>query len=306
MRAQFENRRLRSCLWLVALLQKHKRLTFAEINHYWLQDEDISGGIALPRRTYTDYIHSIEDILGIIIECDKRTNTYFIVVQDDGGLSQWLISTFSIGQLVQESQTVRDRILLEQPAKGMEYFNLIVESFRRGCCLEAGYRKFEDAAPYRCHLRPYCLKSYGGRWYLLAIKDNGEHPITLALDRMTEMRLFSEDLWQPEETFSPSQHYAYSFGVWGGQGEPPVIRLRVYGRERNYLRTQPLHPSQKEQKIDDETSDFTLRCHATRDLLLHLLSHGQGIEVIEPQQFREEMAQEVRGMSLRYGGTKDQ
>lgn len=301
MRAQIENRRLRSCLWIVALLQKHLRLTFAEINQYWQQDEDISGGLSLPRRTFTDYQHVIQDTLGVIIECDKRTNTYNIALQDDGGLSEWLISSFSVGQLVQESQAVRDRILLGNAPQGMQYFNLIVESIRRGCCLEAGYKKFEDAEPYHCHLRPYCLKYYGERWYLLAIKDDGAHPITLALDRMTEMRLLSEDLWQPEETFSPAQHYANSFGIWGAEGEPPVIRLRVYGRERNYLRTQPLHHSQKERVIDDETSDFTLRCHPTRDLLLHLLSHGRGIEVIEPRQLREEMVEELRGMADHYG-----
>lgn len=314
--AHIENRKLRICLWLVTLLQKHQGLTYDELNHYWQQDEAISDGRSLPKRTFLDYRGAIQDTLGIVVECDRRTNRYSITLQADGGLSEWLISSFSVGLLVEESQAVRDRILLAPSPQGMEHWSLLVESFRRQCCVELWYQKFQDDEP-QCHrLQPYCLKSYGGRWYLLAAHHevptaaDGAHLqlLTYALDRITQLRLLSHDAFVPDADFSPQAYFANSFGVWASADEPPLIRLRVTGRERHYLRTQPLHASQREVPLrpcDDgyapHTSHFLLRCHATRDLMLALLSHGRDLEVLEPASLRRELAEEVRAMAEHYG-----
>lgn len=301
MKAQIENRRLRSCLWLVSLLQRHRELTYAEINAYWCADADISGGSDLPRRTFTDYCHVIEDTLGMLIECNRRGNTYSIGATSDGTLSQWLISSFSVSQLVRESEEVRDRIILGLPPSGMGYFNTIVEAFRNNCCIRITYQKFDGVEPYDCHLQPYCLKIHQQRWYLLAIKDHGTRPVTFALDRMKHVELLHDEIFMVEDGFSAQEYYKGSFGVWTQEGEAPEVLLRAYGSERNYLRTLPLHASQREVKTAADYSDFVLKCFPTRDLLLHLLSHGQGLEVLSPDSLRRDMAHEVRLMMERYG-----
>lgn len=301
MEAMIENRKLRSCLWIVNVLQKHHRLTLAEIGDYWQRDETISLGLMLSRRTFFNYRSAIQDMLGIVIDCDKATNTYYINLEEGSKLSNWLISSFNISQLMTDSQEVRERILLDAPPSGAEHFTTVVEAFRRQCCLKVTYQKFDEAEPYECHLQPYCLKIHQQRWYLLAVKNHGVHAATFALDRMLRVELLHDEAFLPPAAFSAQDFYGSCFGVWTGEGEVPRIRLRAYGNERNYLRTLPLHASQREVVKDDDYSDFEVNCYTTRDLLLHLLSHGRGLEVLEPAEFREAMKQEVIGMFERYG-----
>lgn len=56
MKESFENHRLRSCLWIANVLERHKALTLHEINQRWVEDENISGGVEISRRTFYNYI----------------------------------------------------------------------------------------------------------------------------------------------------------------------------------------------------------------------------------------------------------
>lgn len=299
MNNQIQNRRMLVCLWLVRTLQLHKQLTMAEIRQLWL-NSTLSEGNPLPRQTFIDYRNAAEEFLGLEIACDRRTNKYYIAERDDSQLSNWLISSFSVGNLLSEQQTVRDRILLDAPPKGIEYFDMIIDAFRNSYALEMTYRKFSDSEPYTCHIEPYCLKHDQQRWYLLGRKDHRPYLQTFALDRIVSLEALHKESFCPEEDFSAQQYYAHSFGVFVGEMKPEPIRIRAFGIGRDYLRTAPLHASQKEETIDQNTSDFTLYCRPTRDLMLHLLGQGADVEIIEPQSLRESISEEIRKISNRY------
>lgn len=301
MNNQIENRRLRICLWLVKNLQRHKALTLEEIRELWGKSEFSNDGQSyLHRQSFVDYRNTAEDLLHIEIGCDRRTNKYYLANKDDSKLSDWLISSFSIGDLAREQQDIKDRILLDQPPLGIEYFDLIVDAFREGYAMEMTYKKFYDSEPYTCFIEPYCLKHDQKRWYLLARKDHRPYLQTFALDRILSITERKDCPFKPEEDFSPRQHFEHSFGVFVGEQPPINIKIRAYGVGRDYLRTAPLHHTQREVLLDNETSDFTIYCRATRDLMLHLLSQGSDIEVIEPLEFREQIEAEAKKIIARY------
>lgn len=301
MNNQIENRRLRICLWLVKNLQRHKALTLEEIRELWGKSEFCSDGQSyLHRQSFVDYRNTAEELLHIEIGCDRRTNKYYLANKDDSKLSDWLISSFSIGDLAREQQDIKDRILLDQPPLGIEYFDLIVDAFREGYAMEMTYKKFYDSEPYTCFIEPYCLKHDQKRWYLLARKDHRPYLQTFALDRILSITERKDCPFKPEEDFSPRRHFEHSFGVFVGEQPPINIKIRAYGVGRDYLRTAPLHHTQREVLLDNETSDFTIYCRATRDLMLHLLSQGSDIEVIEPLEFREQIEAEAKKIIARY------
>lgn len=302
MNIQTENRRLRICLWLVRMLQRYKALTLNEIRELWSKSEFYHDQPILHRQAYVDYRNIAEELLHIEIGCDRRTNRYYLANKDDSKLSDWLISSFSLGDLAREQQDVKDRILLDQPPLGIEYFDLIVDAFREGYALEMTYKKFYDSEPYTCFIEPYCLKHDRQRWYLLARKDHRSYLQTFALDRIQSITERKDCPFMPEKFFSPRQHFEHSFGVFVGAQPPINIKIRAYGVGRDYLRTAPLHHSQKEIVYDEEASDFTLYCRATRDLMLHLLSQGSDIEVLEPIGFRKQIETEAKRIIERYAG----
>ena len=68
----------------------------------------------------------------------------------------------------------------------------------------------------------------------------------------------------------------------------------------NYLRTLPLHASQKEQASTEEYADFEYSLRPTFDLRQELLAQGDEVEVLEPAEFRQEMKDIVQQMVKRY------
>lgn len=293
------NHRIQACLWLINLLRRFHELTFTQISEHWQQRTELSGGNPLPRRTFYDYRNNCFDLLRISIDYDPSANTYYIDLSDGSELIEWLLSSYSYTTLSQQTQQVRQRILLADPPQGMQYFDLVVEAFRSECCLVATYHKF-GAEPYQCHLRPYLLKTYEGRWYLFAQKDDEPTVKTFALDRFEQMQLVADEPFHIPASFDPIAYFAHTFGIYHQEGLPPTITLRVYDRARNYLRLSPLHPTQHEQPLDDHTSLFRFECHPTPDLRLAILRQGSLVEVLEPETLRQQVADEVRKLAERY------
>ena len=68
---------------------------------------------------------------------------------------------------------------------------------------------------------------------------------------------------------------------------PELVSLRVKGLDRDYLRTLPVHHSQKEVERTDEASVFTYYVRPTYDFIQELLSFGANVEVLKPQWLRQ-------------------
>jgi len=62
-----------------------------------------------------------------------------------------------------------------------------------------------------------------------------------------------------------------------------------FGAHQHYMRSLPLHLSQKELCSCNEYADFELTLRPTYDFIMELQSYGTMIEVMEPQSLRRTM-----------------
>lgn len=62
-----------------------------------------------------------------------------------------------------------------------------------------------------------------------------------------------------------------------------------FGAHQHYMRSLPLHLSQKELCSCNEYADFELTLRPTYDFIMELQSYGTMIEVMEPQSLRQTM-----------------
>ena len=76
--------------------------------------------------------------------------------------------------------------------------------------------------------------------------------------------------------------------------------MRAYPPYINYLRTLPLHASQKELASTEEYADFEYNLRPTFDFKQELLAQGDEVVVLEPAEFRQEMKNIVQQMVKRY------
>ena len=78
------------------------------------------------------------------------------------------------------------------------------------------------------------------------------------------------------------------------------IVIRAYAELPGYLRSLPMHHSQRELTTEHGHTDFTLRLAPTFDFIQEILLHRDQLEVIAPQSLRDEVASLIDKMSSRY------
>lgn len=294
----------RTSIWLVNVLLNYERLSLAEISALWAGNTELSNGEPFHRIRLQRAIASTLDMFGIVIECDRRDGyRYYIVANENQKAAEWLISSHAVNKAISESRQMGGRILLEEIPAGQYHLSTIVEAMVHNQVLEMKYRKFADSEPYTSLVEPYSVKLSHQRWYLLGRKDHRPHLQIFALDRIQQLRILPHEEFQMPADFCPAEYFEHYFGVHTGGGlAPSSIRIRANSFWSNYLRTLPIHRSQRVVETTPDGCIFEFVMASTPDLLNHLLSYGPGIEVLEPSSLRDLLRDNVRQMSLLYEG----
>ena len=289
-------------IWLVNTIYQAKEITLSEINEKWLQTE-MSEGVPLSRTTFHRHRIAIEEIFGLYIECDKKNgNRYYIgneYVLREESVQNWMLSTMSVGNILSESQSLNDRILLENIPSGGEKLQQVVRAMKESRKIHVTYRRYRADEDGRYALAPYCMKLFNKRWYLLASFDSGLLS-TFSLDRIKKIEILPEK-FKMDKDFDAEGYFSESYGIVVDDEMPcQRIVLRAHGYEPYYMRDLPLHHSQREINTTDDYADFELRLKPTADFKAHLLSRGEWIEVLEPQSLADELIQWHQNAIERY------
>ena len=303
-------------IWLINTLRTYSRLTFEELNQKW-QDDGVADGNALQRSSFNRHRDAILDMFGIIIDCEPRTYKYYISnkeVLNDDSIERWLFSTLTVHSVLADSAAVKERMVLESVPAGEQYLDTIIRAIRTNHRLRIGYQKFH-AEGYVKTVCPYALKLFHQRWYLLARLDANNTNNTnatksqslcdddqmriYALDRTTMLEWTDETFRMPAD-FSPQAYFSEYYGVLTDGTPMAHVVIRAHSWTPNYLRTLPLHHSQREIATTEHYADFSFDIRPTADFLGQLLSHGDGIEVLEPQHLRQKIKHLIAENLKRY------
>jgi hypothetical protein len=289
----------RQYIWIINTLRAYGKLTLEELNKKW-QDEDVADGKPLYRSSFYRHRDAIQDMFGIVIDCEQYTYKYYISNQEvlsDESIESWLFSTLTVHGVLADSAAVKERLALENAPAGEQYLVTIIRAIRTNHRLRIGYKKFE-AEGYEKVVCPYALKLSQRRWYLLA-RTNEEQMRIYALDRVTMVEQTDEAFEMPAD-FSPQDYFSEYYGVLTDNTPIAHVVLRAYNKTANYLRTLPLHHSQREIVCTEHSTDFSFDIRPTADFLGQLLSYGDGIEVLQPQELRQKMRQMLAENLKRY------
>lgn len=300
-------------IWLIETIYEAGKITFAEINEKWLRTEE-SDGVELSRTTFNRHRDAILDMFGVIIECDRKDGyRYYIYNKDvlnDNSIANWLFSTLSVGNMLDENVGVQDRILLESIPSGNQDLRLVIKAMRENRRMIITYRRYGAASANSFPVAPYCVKLFKRRWYVLvrfdrpSYRDNGngdkEALSILSLDRIENIELLQEKFTINPE-FDAVAFFNECFGIVVGDGTQPVrIVLRAYGMEPHYLRDLPLHHSQREILSTEEYTDFELFMRPTSDFKASLMSRGEWLQVISPDWLAIDMQNWLQAAINRY------
>ena len=289
-------------IWLLNTLLQQRRLTFEEISNRW-RDSCLGDGKPLALRTFHVHREAIAELFGVEVKCDNATYEYYISSSNElrsDKISQWLLNSFTISNMIEAGRNMKDRILFEDIPHGTEYLQTVIDAMQRGKELQIVYQPFDgQRATYR--LQPYAMKVYSQRWYILGYLREEDGIRNIALDRTLEMELTDETFVVPTD-FDAEEYYTNTVGIFVNEDlKPQKVVLRVYGVHVEYIRSLPLHSSQEEIKISDgEYSDFHYRLCLTPELTTKILSMGEKVEVLEPDILKKEVLKRLSNTIKRY------
>jgi len=284
-------------VWLVDTIFRAGRISFEEINERWMRSPQNETGEELPIKTFHNHKNAIQDMFDINIACDRRGGyLYYIEHAEDmerGGVRRWLLNTFAVNHLINESHHLKRRILFEEIPSGQRFLTAVIEAMRDSRTLELTHCSFWNTEPSTFEVEPFCVKVFRQRWYLVARSVSDVMIRIYSLDRIEALHQTEHPFELPAD-FDAHGYFADSFGIIVDDDyNVERVRVRIKGRQRRYIRTLPLHASQTESEITEESSVFEYRLRPTVDFQQELLTHAVNadneMEVLEPQWLRERM-----------------
>ena len=117
-----------------------------------------------------------------------------------------------------------------------------------------------------------------------------------ALDRIQNLSI-SQQAFRLPKGFSAEDHLATSIGITTYPNIPPRrIVIKCTGEQPQYLRALPLHTSQEEIEQHEGCSLFAYYLAPTNEFFRKILSHREFMEIVAPEEVRQEYAEILRRM----------
>lgn len=311
---------LRRHIWILSKLYENpKGLTYKEFAYEWGQTELNTLKTTLPKRTFADCLRAIEEAFDIEISSDARNGYRYRIVNrewlEKDNVKDWLLSAFAVNGLLQDSKGLRDRVMYEEIPSGNEYLLKILGAMKKDNVIRISYQDFYDTAPHEIDLEPYCVRVFRQRWYVIGVMRNipdWEEASEMtnqgnirryALDRIKYLEVTDETFKMPVH-FSAESYFAKAFGIIVEPEKYKVERIRLkvtdINHRRQYIRSLPLHDSQREVERYDDYSIFELQVMPAYDFIQQILAMSNEVEVLSPENVREEIARWVKEIAILY------
>ena len=140
---------LQKYIWLVQTFTRAGRngLSLAEICDRWENRFDTPYS----RRTFNNHREAVEEVFGIMIECDRSRNRYYIEsaedVSDENAENAWLINTFTVNNLLRLSkERLSGRVSVEDIPSGHIHLTAVMEAMTENKEIIIGYKKYTSDA----------------------------------------------------------------------------------------------------------------------------------------------------------------
>ena len=287
---------LQKYIWLVQTFIRagETGLSLDEISDRWESRFDS----AYSRRTFNNHREAVEEVFGIRIGCNRSTNRYFVEYGDDisdsNAETAWLINTFTVNNMLSlGKERLSGRVSVEDIPSGHKHLTSIMEAMTEGYEVRIAYQKYTSSQADTYTLRPYAVKEFAKRWYIVAYCREREALRVYGLDRIQSLEI-TDCRFEMEHGFDVDELFATSFGIYLPEGPGQTITFRTSATEAKYLRDLPIHSSQEEISSDGDSVTFSIFVCPNQNLIMEFCKYGSRIEILSPASVRSEVASELK------------
>lgn len=255
----------------------------------------------IPESNFHRWKNTIELLFDIQIKCNSNNEYYIEEAADLRGadMRTRMLNLISINSLLKDCKELNRQILFEPVPAGEQFLAPIIEALRDKRAIQMTYQGFDKTHPSTFVVEPYCLKMFKQRWYLLAYSPDMDRKLVYALERMHEVDITKQKYELPND-FDAEFYFRNTYGVSFAEEQPEEVKISISAGQANYLRTLPLHPSQKEEERNEEYSVFSYYVVPTFEFCQELYQYGSDVEVLAPEKLRQEFARDAAKTNKMY------
>lgn len=173
-----------------------------------------------------------------------------------------------------------------------EHFRSVAGALAARRRLRIGYHgRIRDSLDER-EISPQRLTYYRDNWYLDAWCHRAEGLRTFALDRIRAARTLESAACEVEEE-ALNAELGSSYGIFSGQPAAVAV-LRFSPSAARWVADETWHPDQASEWLDDGRYELRVPYARAEELMRDILAHGANVEVVEPAELRESVAERLR------------
>jgi len=255
-------------------------------------------------RTMQRDLKTIREMCFIDIKYSRLHNGYFIDKESERDFNEWmqLFELFNRANVINEvlikTPGTIDYIDFDQSVSihKEQLFPSVLNAIIERRKINFTYQRFWEDEPIQIELEPQLLKEYLNRWYVVGTNEAGEFR-SYGLERVTEFQILAST-FKPKVK-NPKKLFYDVIGLYS-ENELEQVVLSYQPFQGKYIKSQPLHSSQKILIDNDSELRIEITVCPNFELEEQILKQGERVRVLEPQWLRENIKKRINDSLLNY------
>lgn len=276
--------------------------SFKEVEDYLEQiANNTEENYSVSKRTFERDLSEIREIYNIDIQYKRSSNTYEIEEDDIDLKTQRIIESFEIYDFLSLTDSLSEYVILEKRKPlATEYLQELLFAAKNKYEVLVTHKKFNDkSADNTRKVHPLALKEALFRWYLVAYDPNDGQIKTFGLERILEVKTL-KTTFTTEEIPSMEEKFQHTYGVVTDGTNPEKVVLSFAPEEADYIKTLPLHHSQKILYENNKELVVELYVSPTYDFIQEILSKGKYVKIQQPESLVKKVKQICESVLKQY------
>ena len=176
-------------------------------------------------------------------------------------------------------------------------FKTILNAIQQNLPITFKHYSFYHLKEEEYALKPYLLKQYQNRWYVIGETEKGYR--TFGIDRIKNITIGTKK-FKPK-TEEAKEKFSHVIGLNYIDHKIESIKLSFHLSQKPYIVSLPLHHTQKEiNSENDKTFDIELFIHPNFEFRQQILKYGSLVKVLDPKWLQNEIKLELKKSLIHY------
>jgi predicted DNA-binding transcriptional regulator YafY len=264
-------------------------------------------GFEISERTLQRNIEQIRYEFGVEIKYDRTQNGYYIDKEESINYDAFIKFVEIVGtanlltESLKEGKDAISYISFEGAGnlKGIESLKSLLFAIKNHRRILFTHENFETGKRKSYEMKPYLLKEYQSRWYIVGLIKGIEFR-TFGIDRIENIEIRTET-FKPDRNLNPAKLFEDIIGLNYSSDQPEEIILSFTSLQGKYIKALPLHRSQQIIKVIKKEMLVRLMLIPNFELRQKILMMGDSVKVLRPEWLIKEIKVLLKNSLNKYG-----